>query len=92
MELDSEESRGNIQTWNFRFFGFYPGYLTLHNKKLTDKSGKSAVVVGTNFKTKKLPNIYAIKGKKNSKKIQKKKLENLKTNGKRDTPFPKIFK
>ena len=62
MEIDSEEEGGNLQTWNLRYFGFYPGYVTLFSKEEGDLEGPSAVIVGSNFKTKKIPKIYAIQG------------------------------
>ena len=60
--MPHEETGGNLQTWNLRYFGFYPGFVTLFSKADGDLKGSSSVIVGSNFKTKKIPNVYVIQG------------------------------
>ena len=47
------EEGGNLQTFNFQYFGFYPGYVTLHSK--ADKY--QAVIIGSNFNTNTIPTV-----------------------------------
>jgi len=58
MEMDPDEEGGNIQMFNFEYFGFYPGYVTLHSKEGHD----GAVIIGTNFSKHTLPKIYVLRG------------------------------
>ena len=53
MEMDPDEEGGNIQMFNFEYFGFYPGYVTLHSKEGHD----GAVIIGTNFSKHTLPKV-----------------------------------
>ena len=51
--MDEDEEGGNIQMFNFQYFGFYPGYVTLHSKEGYD----GAVIIGTNFSKHSLPKV-----------------------------------
>ena len=62
MEIPFEETGGSLQTWNLHYFGFYPGFVTLFSKDEGDLKGSSVAIVGSNFKTKKIPNIHVIQG------------------------------
>ena len=57
MEMDEDEEGGNIQMFNFQYFGFYPGYVTLHSKEGYD----GAVIIGTNFSKHSLPKVTTLK-------------------------------
>ena len=47
------EEGGNLQTFNFQYFGFYPGYVTLHSKA----NKYQAVIIGSNFNTNTIPTV-----------------------------------
>ena len=50
------EEGGNLQTFNFQYFGFYPGYVTLHSKA----NKYQAVIIGSNFNTNTIPTVKLI--------------------------------